>query len=104
MPRWRRSRFRRLSVTRSSPSYKARSQTSSKDRFEGRATSSRWASSSAEVSAITDLPAIHRYADRKAHELLTVLDVIRKFRDTVSETSTDEAVNLIAKRAPEPRR
>lgn len=57
----------------------------------------------AEVSAITDLPAIDRYGDRKADELLTVLEAIRTFRDTLYETLEDEVVKLIAKRAPETR-
>lgn len=57
----------------------------------------------AEVSAITDVPAIDRYADRKADELLAVLDVIRKFRNILYEAFEDEVVKVIAKRAPETR-
>jgi hypothetical protein len=57
-----------------------------------------------EVSAITDVPAIDSYADRKADELLSVLDAIRTFREKLYETFEDEVVKLIAKRPHETRR
>lgn len=58
----------------------------------------------AEVSAMTDLPAIDRYADRKADELLRMLEAIREFRNMLYEAIEDEIVALIAKRSPETRR
>lgn len=58
----------------------------------------------AQVSAITDVPAIDRYADRKADELLQILEAIREFRDTLYWAIEDEIVALIAKRSPETQR
>jgi hypothetical protein len=51
----------------------------------------------AQVSAMTDLPAIDRYADRKADELLRILEAIREFRNTLYEAIEDEVVAIIAK-------
>ena len=53
---------------------------------------------------MTDLPAIDRYADRKANELLRILEAIREFRNALYEAIGDEVVTLIAKRSPETRR
>lgn len=58
----------------------------------------------AQVSAITDLPAIDRYADRKADELLRILEAIREFRNTLYEAIEDEVIAILAKRSPETRR
>ena len=58
----------------------------------------------AEVSSITDIPAIDHYADRRADELLGTLEVIRDFRDTLFEAIEDEVVVLISRRSPETRR
>ena len=58
----------------------------------------------AEVSAMTDLPAIDHYADRKADDLLRILEAIREFRDSLYEAIEDEVVVIVAKRSPETRR
>lgn len=58
----------------------------------------------AQVSAMTDLPAIDHYADRKADELVRILEAIREFRNALYETIENEIVAIIAKRSPETRR
>jgi len=57
-----------------------------------------------QVSALTDLPAIDRYADRKADDLLRILDAIRDFRNTLYEAIKHEFVALVSQRSPETRR
>lgn len=49
----------------------------------------------AEVSAVTDLPAIDRYADRKADELLRILEVLREFCASLYEAMEDEVVAMV---------
>ena len=58
----------------------------------------------AEVSALTDVPAIDRHADRRADELFRVLNAVRDFRNTLYDAIEDEIVAMIAKRSPETRR
>lgn len=58
----------------------------------------------ADVSALTDVPAIDRYADRKADELWRILEAIREFRNTLYEAMEDEVVAMVSRRSIETQR